>query len=134
MYPCVFWCEFIDLVAFLALSCDPCNSICLVTGVTKKCTKSFGINLVEISKDFLIFIDLKIAETGFDSKPVCYFFINILLIVSMTHACEHSKLHAHLLSSYEYLISLSISVIILRSFTVCFKYTHNNEPKVTIIT
>ena len=92
------------------------------------------LNLVEISKDFLIFIDSKIAEAGFDSKPVGYFLINILLIVSMTHAREHSKLRAHLLSSYEYLISLSISVIILRSFTVCFKYTHNNEPKVTIIT
>ena len=135
MYPCVFWCEFIDLVAFLALSCDPCNSICLVTGVTKKCTKSFGINLVEISKDFLIFIEFKIPETGFDSKPVCYFLINILLVlVSMPHAREHPKLCAHLLSCYEYLISLSISVTVLRAFTVCFKYTHNNEPKVTIIT
>ena len=92
------------------------------------------LNLVEISKDFLIFIDSKIAEAGFDSKPVGYFLINILFVVSVSRAREHSKLRAHLLSSYEYLISLSISVIILRSFTVCFKYTHNNEPKVTVIT
>ena len=92
------------------------------------------LNLVEISKDFLIFIDSKIAEAGFDSKPVGYFLINILLVVSVSRAREHSKLCAHLLSSYEYLISLLISVIVLRAFTVCFKYTHNNEPKVTIIT
>jgi len=83
-----------------------------MTGVTKKCTKSLVLSLVEISKDFLIFINLKIAETGFDSKPVCYFLINILFIVSMSCAHEHSKLCAHLLSSYEYLISLSISVIV----------------------
>ena len=33
------------------------------------------LNLVKISKDFLIFISilLKIAETRFDSEPVCYF-------------------------------------------------------------
>ena len=43
MYPCVFLCEFIDLVAFLALLFDPCNSICLITGVIryKKMHKEF---------------------------------------------------------------------------------------------
>ena len=91
----------------------PVTPFVLGLALQKKCTESFGINLVEISKDFLIFIDLKIAETGFDSKPVCYFLINILFVVSMPCACEHSKLCAHLLSSYEYLISLSISVIVL---------------------
>jgi len=41
----------------------------------KKKVQSFGIKLVEISKDFLIFISilLKIVETRFDSERICYF-------------------------------------------------------------
>ena len=31
----------------------------------KKRTKTLAFNLVEISKDFLIFIDLKISETSY---------------------------------------------------------------------
>ena len=53
----------------------------------KKKAQSFGIELVEISKDFLIFISilLKIVETRFDSEPVSYFEINILFAVGLTH-------------------------------------------------
>ena len=84
-----------------------------MTGITKNVQRVLVLNLVEISKDFLIFIDSKIAETRFDSKPVCYFLINILFVVSWSsRARKHSKLCTHLLSSYEYLISLSILVIV----------------------
>ena len=112
MYSSVFWCEFIDLVAFLALSWNPVTPFVLWLALQKNVQRVLVLNLVEISKDFLIFIDFKMAETGFDSKPVGYFLINILLVLSMPRAFEHSKLCAHLLSSYEYLISLSILVII----------------------
>ena len=44
--------------------------------------KVLVLDLVEISKDFLIFISIliKITETRFDSEPVCYLFVTCLLL------------------------------------------------------
>ena len=62
------------------VNCNPCfNSVyklqCFQGFLTPKKTvsvqtKSFGIKFVEISEDFLIFIDLKITETRFTSASV----------------------------------------------------------------
>ena len=61
------------------------------------------LNFVEISEDFLIFIDLKITETRFTSASVFRSEKKILSAVSMPHVHMHTlKLCAHLLFSYEY--------------------------------
>ena len=108
----------------------------------KNRTESLVLYLVEICKDFPIFISLliKITETRFDSEPregasvhrlpVCFFWVSIFFVVCvpLVHVNKF-KLCAHLLSSYEDLVNLSISC---SRFTSCipFKWMHNNAPKV----
>ena len=77
------------------------------------------LNLVEISKDLPIFISILLIITGttFDSEPVCYLRVkHFVRSLCATRAHEHFKLCAHFLSSYEYVVNLSISVVVLRAY------------------
>ena len=92
-----------------------CKAVCsitlhFVTQLPVTVQRVLVLNLVEISKDF------RITETRFDSEPVCYFWINILLAVFVPHVHVNTQqLCAHLLSSYEYLVNMSISVVVLHA-------------------
>ena len=72
---------------------------------------------------FLIFISilLKITETRRDSKPVCYFWINILFVVCVphVHVSEHFKVCAPLLPSYGWIFRKPVDI---SRCTSCFKY------------
>ena len=59
----------------------------------------FVLNLVEISKHFLIFISilLKITETRFDSGPFCYFWSNILFAAYVPHVYVNTLNYALIL-------------------------------------
>ena len=64
---------------------------------------------------------LKITETRFDSEPICYSCINILFQVCVPHVHVNTlnyPLKRHLLPSYEYLVYLSISVVVLRVYAL----------------
>ena len=74
---------------------------------------------------FLTFtsILLKITETRRDWKPVCYFWINILLVVCVphVHVSEHFKVCAHLLSSYSWIFRKPVDISRCTS-CIHFKY------------
>ena len=88
-----------------------------------KHTKSFGVKFGWNFERFPYFISmlLKITETRFDSEPICYFWINILFQVCVPHVHVNTLnylLKRHLLPSYEYLVYLSISVVVLRVYAL----------------
>ena len=76
------------------------------------------LNLVEISKEFLSFIDLKITETRLTTIQipfVSFEYKQFVRSIRATRARKDFKLCAHLLSIYEYLVNQSISVVVLRA-------------------
>ena len=79
------------------------------------------LNLVEISKEFLSFIDLKITETRLttiQSPFVTFEYKHFVRSIRATCALEDFKLCAHLLSIYEYLVNQSISVVVLCAYAL----------------
>ena len=75
----------------------------------KKCTRSFMVlNLVEISKDFFIFI---ITETRFDSEPICYFCAR-----SLCATCAHEHFTVIFYPAMNNLVNWSISVVVLLAY------------------
>ena len=62
--------------------------------VGKKVQRVLVLNLVEISKDFLIYISIKITETRFDLEPVFYFWIKVLFTVCMPHVYANTLNYA----------------------------------------
>ena len=97
----------------------------------KKRTKSFFVLLFEISKEFFIFIDLKITElTRLTTIQGRLFLLNTHFVHSLlaTRARQHFKFMRSLLSSYEYLVNLSISVVVLRTKALN-KYINISPPR-----
>ena len=74
---------------------------------------------------FLIFISilLKITEARCDSKPVCYFWINILFVVCVphVHVSEHFKVCVHFLPSYGWIFRKPVDISRCTS-CIRFKY------------
>ena len=68
------------------------------------------LNLVKVSKDFLIFISIlsKITLKQSLIQTLNRYFVRSLCV---TRSREHLKLYAHLYSSYGYLVNLSISFV-----------------------
>ena len=97
----------------------------------KKRTKSFFVLLFEISKEFFIFIALKITGlTRLTTIQGRLFLLNTHFVHSLlaTRARQHFKFMRSLLPSYEYLVNLSISVVVLRT-NALNKYINISPPR-----
>ena len=64
--------------------------------------------------------------------PLNRYFVRSLRV---TRSREHLKLYAHLYSSYGYLVNLSISVVLLRAYTLnkCIKMSPSCPPIIILI-
>ena len=80
------------------------------------CTKLFTLNSVVISIKTTFFFFCK-SDSGISilKSPFisCYFRVEILFAVSVPHVNINLKLCGHILSSHEYLVKLSMSVVSL---------------------
>ena len=94
--------------------------------------------MVKISKDFLILFPY--YQKSHWNKvwfragliPLNRYFVRSLRV---TRSREHLKLYAHLYSSYGYLVNLSISVVLLRAYTLnkCIKMSPRRPPIIILI-
>ena len=89
----------------------------------KKTYKEFLVShLVKISKELIpdFYWSKNHWNKVYDySESICYFWINILFAVSVpqVHVNTLNSI-AHLFSSHEYLVNLSISVVVLREYAL----------------
>ena len=97
-----------------------CNAFKDFWGQKKNVFRDLVVNLAEMSKDFLFLCPFSLKSLKRSWFRAFLLLLNEHFVRSLraTRAREHCKLCAHLLSGYEYLVNLSISVVVLHLYSL----------------